>query len=433
MELSKILKFDPKQRRLRCVGHILNLIAEAYLFGQDSASFEKEYKAAGAPARRQLWRNRGELGKLHNLVAHVMASGKRTELFIELQKDWNQGNAVDRSLKLVLDGGIRWNASYAMVTRALLLREALDRYATKLRVSEDADDLEVYEKDYLSDAEWSTLELISKQLEPLFRITKALEGNTKLNEGAGKPSHGALWEVLPVFEGLLAHFESLQRNAVEGGFGGNTRIQQSITLAWTKAQEYYVKTDLSVAWQASLVLHPRWKWQYFEEKWTGTEKTYVVNGKKALKQLWEKEYKSEPTIRQETVSPEPEAQIDYLENMLNGLAPTVERHGRVRTSSRKDQLAQYLEEPVCNDPPFQYWKSKQAQWPQLAAMAFDFLAVPAMSSECERVFSSCSKQTTAETSNLSGEMLWHRECLKNWDHRGAIDMMSCHNAVWIGI
>jgi len=40
-----------------------------------------------------------------------------------------------------------------MVTRALLLCESLDRYAAKLRVSKDLNDIEVYEKDYLSDDE----------------------------------------------------------------------------------------------------------------------------------------------------------------------------------------------------------------------------------------------------------------------------------------
>ena len=265
------------------MGHILNLIAEAYLFGQDSASFEREYKAAGAPARRQLWRQRGELGKLHNLVAYVMASGKRTELFGNLQEEWNDGRAVNRSLKLVLDGGIRWNASYAMVTRALLLRPALDQYAAKLRVSKDDLDVETYQEDYLDDKEWETLELISAQLQPLFSITKSLEGNAKLIEGAGKPSHGALWEVLPAFEVLLSHFESLEQRARNGDF--NDRIQQSITLAWGKAKEYYIKTDVSVAWQASLVLHPRWKWAYFENKWTGAEARFVREGKAKLKAL----------------------------------------------------------------------------------------------------------------------------------------------------
>lgn len=160
----------------------------------------------------------------------------------------------------------------------------------------------------------------------------------------------------------------------------------------------------------------------------------MTNGKRALKALWETDYKSEPTIRQETVSPEPEQRVDYLEAMLNSLAPSAHgRHAPVRASSRRDQLAQYLEEPVCDIPPLQYWKAKQAQWPQLAAMAFDFLAVPAMSSECERVFSSCSKQTTQDVSRLTGEMLWHRECLKNWEQRGAIKIMGCWNAVWLNI
>ena len=84
VQLGKDLGFDPKEKRLRCIGHILNLIAQEYLFGQDSASFEDEYQAAGALQRRQLWRQRGELGKLHNLVAHIMASGKRIHLFKQL-------------------------------------------------------------------------------------------------------------------------------------------------------------------------------------------------------------------------------------------------------------------------------------------------------------------------------------------------------------
>jgi hypothetical protein len=64
------------------MGHVLNLIAEQYLFGQDSASFETDYTKAGPDERRKLWRQRGELGKLHNLVAHVMASGKRRVISI---------------------------------------------------------------------------------------------------------------------------------------------------------------------------------------------------------------------------------------------------------------------------------------------------------------------------------------------------------------
>jgi hypothetical protein len=106
-ELAKTMGFDPKEKRLCCIGHILNLIAKAYLFSQDSTTFNNEFKAAGAPERRQLWRRQGELGKLHNLVAHVIASRKRTDLFQKLQVDLNTSNAKGKMWKLVLDRGIR--------------------------------------------------------------------------------------------------------------------------------------------------------------------------------------------------------------------------------------------------------------------------------------------------------------------------------------
>jgi hypothetical protein len=80
----------------------------------------------------------------------------------------------------------------------------------------------------------------------------------------------------------------------------------------------------------------------------------------------------------------------------------------------------------------EYWIFKQSQWPQLAKMAFDFLCIPAISSECERVFSSCAKQTTQYSSRLSGKLLWHQECLKNWQRRGFIEIIRAFNAVDLG-
>ena len=54
VELTRTLKFDPKKRHLRCIGHVLNLIAEQYLFGQDSSTFKGEYKVAGPEQKRAL-------------------------------------------------------------------------------------------------------------------------------------------------------------------------------------------------------------------------------------------------------------------------------------------------------------------------------------------------------------------------------------------
>ena len=120
--------FDPKAKRLHYMGHILNLITKAYLYGQDAFNFEKQFKEQGLTGCWKMWRDRGELGKLYNLVAHVMVSGKRLDLFMALQLTENVRKATGKRWKLVLDRGIRWNAIYSMIRRALELKQALNTY-----------------------------------------------------------------------------------------------------------------------------------------------------------------------------------------------------------------------------------------------------------------------------------------------------------------
>jgi hypothetical protein len=411
------------------MGHILNLIAEVYLFGQDASTFEADYKKAGDTERRALWRRRGEIGKLHNLVAHVMASGKRTELFMQLQETENLGVAEGKRWKLVLDGGVRWNSTYLMIRRALELKEALNTYAAQLNVSKDVLDKETFNNDYLSSEEWDILFFIKQQLQPLFYLTKDLEGNPDLLEGAGKASHGALWEILPAFEFILGHFEKLEVQAKAGEFNNHKGIQNSITLAWNKANEYYGKTNLSIAWIAGVVLHPRWKWAHFEKNWTMGSAKYVTSGKKRFKQLWEEVYKGDGLQQvEENTQQEP---TSFLEGILNSVAPV---GPRPRPSGRRDQLFLYLEEqPIGHMGAIDYWRSREKEWPELTSMAFDFLAIPAMSSECERVFSSCSYLTTQQSTRLSGKLLWHQECLKNWQKRGAIKLGSYNGGIFLDL
>ena len=109
--------------------------------------------------------------------------------------------------------------------------------------------------------------------------------------------------------------------------------------------------------------------------------------------------------------PQADQSINFLAGIINRV--TLQPSALTGAFTRRDQHALYLEEPVTSIPVMDYWRAKESEWPQLVSMAFDFLAVPVMSSECERVFSSCVKQTTPESSRLIGRLLWHQECLKN--------------------
>ena len=183
-----------------------------------------------------------------------------------------------------------------MICCALELKQALITYAAQLRVSTEPLNKETYNKDYLLDAEWKNLEIIKDQLELLFHTTKALEGNVDFKDGDCKVSHGQLGELLPVFEYILAHFESLDKQAKAGVFNDYPGIQQSINFAWNKANNYYGKTDKSVAQIALTVLNPKFKIKYFKDKWTGTESLFLRTAKLKVKKLQDDEYKREPVI-----------------------------------------------------------------------------------------------------------------------------------------
>jgi hypothetical protein len=150
-----------------------------------------------------------------------------------------------------------------------------------------------------------------------------------------------------------------------------------------------------------------------------------------LKKLWETRYKKEIDPNR-VMSPEPPAKMSYIKSILNDLAPIA--LSRPKPTARRDQLFLYLNEaPQGEIGVMDYWRIAEVEWPELAHIAFDFMAIPAMSSECERVFSLCAKLTTPESSRLSGKMLWHTECLNNWQRRGAIMMATASNAILLDL
>jgi len=43
VKLRKTIRFEPIQKRLRYISHIINLIAKSYIFGQDILTFKENY------------------------------------------------------------------------------------------------------------------------------------------------------------------------------------------------------------------------------------------------------------------------------------------------------------------------------------------------------------------------------------------------------
>ena len=84
----------------------------------------------------------------------------------------------------------------------------------------------------------------------------------------------------------------------------------------------------------------------------------------------------------------------------------------------KDEYTIYCrEEPLdyCNNPNvIDEWKRLQPRFPILAKMAFDILSIPAMSAECERIFSSAQHLIIDRRNHLLPKSIEAVECERNW-------------------
>ena len=81
---------DWVSRRGRCLGHIINLAAKAFLFGKGSDVFDTvadldeedvEVKETIIERAQMEWRKQGPIGKLHNLVVAIRKTPQRREAF----------------------------------------------------------------------------------------------------------------------------------------------------------------------------------------------------------------------------------------------------------------------------------------------------------------------------------------------------------------
>jgi hypothetical protein len=97
---------DPDSRRVRCLGHIINLTAKAFLFGKNADAFEDSTDTARKNGHldvlREEWRKQGPMGKLHNTVKFIRYTPQRREIFKRLIKDELPQNIADKLSQLFM-------------------------------------------------------------------------------------------------------------------------------------------------------------------------------------------------------------------------------------------------------------------------------------------------------------------------------------------
>jgi hypothetical protein len=161
------ITWDASQRRLRCLGHIINLAVQAFLFhnvigveelksydeSEESREFEDETK--------RKFRLLGPLGKLHNIIVNIRGSPGRTTEFLQLA-----GRMIP------LDNRTRWNSWYLSLVVAEQHASSIDTYT---KSDSHWDELS---EDYLTPEDWNRLRKIKSFLKPFHRATLETQGHS---------------------------------------------------------------------------------------------------------------------------------------------------------------------------------------------------------------------------------------------------------------
>jgi hypothetical protein len=104
------------------------------LFGHNSEAFEDELVQNIDAKTHELWRQKGPIGKLHNLVHWIHKSDLLTYLLRAIQEEFavrtdSPAYQTFRDRKprdVVTDNMTRWLSQLYMIRRALILRPALE-------------------------------------------------------------------------------------------------------------------------------------------------------------------------------------------------------------------------------------------------------------------------------------------------------------------
>lgn len=192
-------------------------------------------------------------------------------------------------------------------------------------------------------------------------------------------------------------------------------------VSWAKCNKYYNLADQTAAYYTAIIMNPTLKTAWFKEHWGDhpIRSTWLKdNVLLALKEVWLEEYKGKSsgspisTTRQRSRSPK--RYTSCREHKRLKLNPNPDP-----VASGPDELDEYLATNIyITDSeyfdPVQYWNDRYYSQPDLAQFALDVLAVPPMSDECERLFSSAKLLITDRRSCLKMDIIEANECLRAW-------------------
>jgi hypothetical protein len=240
--LSKhIPEWDPVQHRTRCLGHCINLAAQAFMSAPSQAAID--YSQSQAIAVNEINDPYGfnEQGYAKQPCLQILRDFVHwTRESLARYRAFKNHVHNERRLAPILSNTTRWNSWYYMIRRALKTRAVVDSIMAQ--------------KDCpfsLDQEHWTLITQAYDFLQPFHEATIRLEGD-----------HVTLDEVLWCMDVLREHLEESETAARY-----DKKLHAAIMTCWYAFDKWYEAIDHTPVYAAAVLLHPYRRLAHLNHYW----------------------------------------------------------------------------------------------------------------------------------------------------------------------
>jgi hypothetical protein len=391
---EKGIQWDAERHHIACLAHVINLAVKEFLstLKIQSRTPEDEWEVLDFQARQtsstdphQKYKIKGnnpfdraiqKIRKVSSLINYPPSHLKNFEKACDLMKV--------KFMRAVKDVDTRWNSTYSMLARAVLLKEAINGWT---RMKSD------YVNLILRDDEWIYVEFLVHFLAPFYRTTQLLQSTNVPTLQRTFETYEGLFNALDNVKGLFQNM-SVRSEWIKD-------VETGVTQMWNKLQHYYSKGK-PFAYCDAIILHPTEKNRWFRRR--NWDMDLVESYRMSIRDRLERNYgDSEPGTRKRDysalISDDSDSDSDASETEF-------------------DTYMKYKKQHIKD--PLEWWKQSQGMFPKLAQMARDTYAVPATGSGVEREFSISGNIVNNRRNRLSPTTISNLMQFKRWLSRTGV-------------
>jgi hypothetical protein len=334
---------------------------------------------------------------LAKLRRHIYVFRNRRQWKDALEKQCKAANIEFRQLSL--DMPVRWSSTYHMLHLALKLQGPIIALCASQQLDPSMKDIALTAKD------WETMKSLLYLFYIFIRPTEKLQGASYPTLNYAVIQYMRMTQKLEIFK---------------AGYPENSTIYEAALIALKKLDEYYTLATNQQRSHSTIatICDPWYNFNIFDIIWpTSTQDTR----KRRSKAQWQDCYHSYAGKASDIHAAKIiESLQDKDSSSSKSQKTETDSEDELCVSQRKPDLDPewkcWMNEQTLGPKTdvLKFWASKQYQYPILAAIAKDHLAIPATSAESERVFSVGGDIVTKKRNRLSPCTLRHLICLRNW-------------------